>query len=65
MKIRKFQYTGNPVLTRGDYGVAVTGGHTVPDDPGGMYVFDPDFGDDCWGSVDACLASGDWKEIRT
>ena len=42
-KKRFFEYVGDAVLTRGDYGVAVSGGHD--DGDGYIRVFDPDFGD--------------------
>jgi len=59
---RFFRYNGPPVLTRGEYGVAVVGGHTTEDNPELISVFDPDFGDQGWISVVAGQA-GDWEEI--
>ena len=53
-----FRYVGEPTLTRGNYGVAVRGGHQNED--GMIAVFDPDYGDREWISVEAGLASGDW-----
>ncbi len=44
--IHVYEYHGaEPLMTRGEYGVNVTGAHTRLDDPSGLYVFDPDFGD--------------------
>lgn len=43
--IKLFAYVGPEERTRGDYGVNVEGGHTRLDDPEGVYVQDPDFGD--------------------
>ena len=62
---RTFKYVGPPRLTRGDYGVNVSGGHNSPDDPEAIFVFDPDFGDACWISIEAGLASGDWQESNS
>ncbi len=62
MTARYFKYVGTPVLTRGDYGVGVVGGHTTERDPDYITVFDPDFGDSVWISIDAGLASGEWIE---
>ncbi len=52
MKIRVYRYEGDPALTRGDFGVNIEGGHTRLDDPGGLYVFDPDFGDQLVGAAE-------------
>lgn len=60
---RYFEYTGPSEGTRGEYGVNISGGHTTADDPEGISVFDPDFGDMPWGSVESGLESGDWVEI--
>ena len=49
---RKYRYVGEPMLTRGDYGVSVEGGHTREDDPDGIYVHDPDFGEFVWCRVE-------------
>ena len=43
--IKVFGYIGPAERTRGEYGVRVDGGHTRLDDPDGVYVLDPDFGD--------------------
>ena len=43
--IKLFDYIGPAERTRGEYGVDITGGHTRLDDPEGVYVLDPDFGD--------------------
>ncbi len=61
--MRFFKYTGPDMLTRGDYGVSIRGGHSAADDPGALAVFDPDFGDFVWSSIDAALESGEWIEI--
>lgn len=63
MTTRFFKYTGPDMLTRGDYGVSIRGGHSVSDDPGALAVFDPDFGDFVWSSIDAAIESGEWVEI--
>ena len=63
MKAKYFEYLGEPVLTRGDYGVRVRGGHNTKDSPDHISVFDPDFGDFVWVSVKSGLASGNWREI--
>lgn len=61
----ELRYVGSEdILTRGDAGVSVRGAHTLPEDPEGIYVFDPDFGDQLWGSLDAALASGDWEMVE-
>ena len=62
MAKRFFEYVGKPMLTRGDYGVTVSGGHTG-EDPEMIYTFDPDYGDMGVISVEAGLESGDWIEI--
>lgn len=63
MKTRYFKYIGSPQMTRGEFGVTVTGGHTTNEDPELISVFDPDFGDMGWIGVEAGLAEGDWVEI--
>jgi len=55
---RIYDYVGAPVLTRGEYGVNVSGGHTRPDDPESVYVTDPDFGDLRWCSAAEAEANG-------
>jgi len=40
-----YAYVGEPMLTRGDYGVAVRGGHRYDKDDPHIYAFDPDVGD--------------------
>jgi len=64
-KQRFFEYVGEPMLTRGDYGVNISGGHTGTgqQDSGLIYTFDPDFGDMGMISVESGLESGDWVEI--
>jgi hypothetical protein len=57
MKVRVYRYIGND-LTRGQYGVRVSGGHTRLDDPSTVYVFDPDFGDLPFCSVDTAEQNG-------
>lgn len=52
-----------PLLTRGEYGESIRGGHTPDDDPDAIAVFDSTFGDQTWISVEAGLASGEWVEI--
>lgn len=61
--IRYFKYTGEPRLTRGNYGVNLVGGHNTVADPMAISVFDPEFGDSVWISIEAGLSSGDWIEI--
>ena len=61
--MRFFKYTGPDMLTRGDYGVSIRGGHSANDDPLALAVYDPDFGDFVWSSIDAALESGEWVEI--
>ena len=56
--IRFWRYVGEPCLTRGDYGVSVSGGHTPADDPGGIYVFDPDCGDMAVCTIEQAAANG-------
>ena len=63
MEKRFFEYTGPSALTRGDYGVYVVGGHNMPEDAGSIFVFDPDFGEAPWISIEAGLKSGEWVEI--
>ena len=63
MTIRNFRYVGQPMLTRGDYGVAISGGHTTADDPDGIYTHDPDFGDQFMCTVVNGLDCDDWVEI--
>lgn len=60
---RFFRYVGPEMLTRGDYGVRVVGGHSHPDDRGGIYIFDPDFGDQFWINANVGIKSGEWVEI--
>jgi hypothetical protein len=60
-KRRRFKFLGD-ALTRGDYGVGIRGGHNTPDDPDAIFTFDPDFGDQLMGSIESCLASGEWIE---
>jgi len=62
-KARFFKYVGEPILTRGDFGVAVIGGHNTDADPEAISVFDPDYGDSIWISIEAGLASGEWVEV--
>ena len=65
MATRNFEYIGEPQLTRGNYGVNISGGHTTDEDPNGIYIFDPDFGEMLIeGNIAAALASGDWREIK-
>ena len=61
---RTFKYVGKPTGTRGEYGVNVTGGHTLPKDPEAIFITDPDFGQILWSSVEAALRSEDWIEIN-
>ena len=63
MEPRYFKYSGEPMLTRGDYGVGLRGGHTTADDPDLISVFDPDTGETGWISVEAGVMSGDWVEV--
>lgn len=63
-KQRTFKYVGTEgMLTRGDYGVRVEGGHNTPEAPAHISTFDPDFGDQIIGSISTLLASGEWEEI--
>ena len=55
---RQYRYVGHPVLTRGNYGVNVTGAHTRSDDPDHLYVLDPDCGDQLWCTVASATACG-------
>ena len=59
---RKFQFNGEE-MTRGEYGVRITGGHNTIEHPNHILVFDPDFGDQVYGSIATCLKSGEWEEI--
>ena len=63
MSARYFEYVGEYVGTRGDYGVGVRGGHNTDDAPDHISVFDPDFGDAVWIDLDTGIESGDWIEI--
>jgi len=56
--VRTFKYTGKPVMTRGEYGVRISGGHEDPANQGWISVFDPDFGDMIW----AFIGSKNWEE---
>jgi len=56
--LRRFVYIGEPILTRGGYGVNITGGHTAPEHPDTIYVWDPDFGDIPWCDVQDAEAEG-------
>lgn len=49
--ITVYEYIGEEVMTRGEFGVRVRGGHSRPEDPSGIYVTDPDFGDMYFGSI--------------
>jgi hypothetical protein len=60
---RFFKYIGPACLTRGDFGVNVRGGHSAQDDPEALAIFDPDYGDRVWSSIEAALASGEWVEV--
>ena len=57
--MRQFRYVGEPMMTRGDYGVRIDGGHESEEDPGFISVFDPDFGDMVW----AFIGAKDWEEV--
>ena len=61
---RFFRYTGPDMLTRGEYGISIRGGHSAGDDPDALAIFDPDFGDFVWSSIDAAIESGEWVEIN-
>ncbi len=43
-KVKYYKYIGEPILTRGDYGVSVCCGRSY-DDGATIVVFDSDFGD--------------------
>jgi hypothetical protein len=60
---RYFKYMGPCTGTRGEYGVAVRGGHNTDDAPGHISVFDTDYGDSIWISIETGLSSGEWIEI--
>jgi hypothetical protein len=61
-KKRYFRYVGAPLLTRGDYGVGIRGGHSS-DDGTDICTFDPDFGDRHVIGIEEGLSSGDWVEV--
>jgi len=60
-KQRYFRYVGHPVLTRGEHGVSVVAAHTHGD--GLLWVWDPDCGEQIWGTLEHVLQSPDWEEI--
>ena len=60
---RFFKYVGEPVRTRGDYGISLVGGHSTTDAPDYISIFDPDIGVQVWISIDVGLGVGDWVEI--
>jgi len=60
---RYFEYVGPNVGTRGEFGVSVSGGHNTHDAPDYISVFDPDYGNSLWISIETGLKSGDWKEV--
>lgn len=48
-------------MTRGEYGVAVRGGHENED--GMIAVFDPDYGEIEYIDAEAGVEYGEWEEI--
>ena len=64
VKQRTFVFNGDE-LTRGQHGVRIDGGHNTDEAPDHISVFDPDFGDTVYASIERCLADGDWEEITT
>lgn len=68
-EMKYFKFNGDE-LTRGDFGVRVTGSHTTEEDPDGVYVFDPDVGDEFYCTVEQAQAVGfeeiteeEWKNL--
>ncbi len=59
---RYFEYRGPEMMTRGNYGVGVRGGHSRGID-GCIYAFDPDYGEMAMARIEEALESGDWVEI--
>ncbi len=62
-KQRFFRYIEEYALTRGQYGVSISGGHNTPQDPDCVFSWDPDFGDQYEGTIESCL-EGPWIETQ-
>lgn len=60
--VRFWRYVGEPCLTRGEYGVRISGGHSPAEDDGAIYVFDPDTGDRMFCTVKRAAQNG-FEEI--
>ena len=60
-RTRKFEYVGEPTLTRGDFGEGIRNGYELDND-GMIHVWDSTFGWFSIISIDAGIESGDWLE---
>jgi len=62
-RTRKFEYIGEPTLTRGDFGEGIRVGYELDGD-GMIHVWDSTYGWFCFISIDVGLNSNEWIEME-
>lgn len=62
MTPERYEYLGEPTLTRGDYGEQVRYGYNLYHN-GYIYVWDATYGWFLWCSVELGTTSGDWVRV--